>query len=119
MAVEEAVRPMTEIAAADYSDGSAQNRFVTLGTGGFTVSSANARPIGVCTDKPASGKAGRIVSAGSVPVVVGSGGVLKGSRVEVGALGTAVIMSSGPQVGIARAAHAAGELATIELQRSA
>lgn len=118
-AFEEAVTAISEPAANDYSDGSAQNRFVTAGSTGFAVSSANARPIGVCTDKPESGKVGRIVTAGSVPVIVGSGGVTQGGYVEVGALGTAVAVSSGPRVGIARTTAAAGEIVAVQLNRSA
>ena len=114
---EENTTPISEIVNFDASSDAAipgANRFVTLGDGGVTLSSANAVSYGVLTGNFEQGEAGRVVIAGIVPVVVGTGGVTKGSAVHAGANGVAV--NGGTKaLGIAVLAGAAGDVVPVKL----
>ncbi|QIG73364.1 hypothetical protein EVC29_058 [Rhizobium phage RHph_Y52] len=114
---EENVDPISEIVGFDASSDAAipgANRFVTLGSGGVTLTGANAAPYGVLTGNFEQGEAGRIARGGIVPVVVGAGGVTKGSAVHVGANGVAV--NGGTKaVGIAVLAGNVGDVVPVRL----
>lgn len=115
---EESVKALSEIVNFDASSDATipgANRFVILGSGGVTLAGANAAAYGVLTGNFEQGEAGRIVNSGIVPVVVGTGGVTKGSAVHAGANGVAV--NGGTKaLGTAVLAGAAGDIVPVKLE---
>lgn len=120
-AYEEAVKPISLVAGADYSDGSGLYRFVKMGAvsgypeGEFNLCGAAERPSGVMTDKPQQGQPSRIAIAGVVPIILGDT-VAKGGEISSGALGVGIPQAStNPSFGVAVWGGVAGDIVPMEI----
>jgi len=105
------------VAAADYSSGSAQNRFVSITAANTaTLTGAGARADAICYNKPASGDPMEGVAFGFGKVTAGAA-VAAGAEVMSDATGRAVTATStNRSVGVAiNAGAAAGDLITVKL----
>lgn len=114
MAREEAVVAITLPAGGNMS--TEQYRFVVVASDGQidSVASAGGDADGVLLDKPsAAGDPARVAIAGVVPVVVGSGGVTRGDKLQSGADGEALTAASGDHV-LGKALTTAAEGALVE-----
>ncbi|AYD01182.1 DUF2190 family protein [Neorhizobium sp. NCHU2750] len=95
MAYEERLSTITLIAAADYSDASAQYRFViSSGEGGFLRSTAGADAIGVCQDDPNLNQASCIAIGGISKLIAGDV-ITAGDPISSDDEGRAVTAASG------------------------
>jgi hypothetical protein len=104
-------------AAADYSDGAKQFRFMKSSGNDaeFVVCSVSGEPaIGVLQDKPKSGKPGEIMVTGVSKVIVGAADLAAGAYVQSDANGAAIAYAANKAVaGVVLIGAAAGKLATI------
>lgn len=117
MARQENIRSITLEAGGDLSAG--QFRFVEVASDGQVdiVASAGGDAIGVLQNNPAAaGRAATVAYEGVVKVVVGTGGLTAGQKVQSDAAGAAILAASGDHVlGKVLVGGAAGALAEILL----
>lgn len=118
---EENAKAVSEISGADFSSDAAipgANRLVVLGADGVTLAGANALAYGVMTTNQPLGQPGRVVTDGIVPVVVGAGGVVKGTPAGAGADGVLVTAAT-TKLGVPVLSGAAGDVVPFKLALTA
>ena len=122
MAFQEALKTITLVAGADYSDQSAHYRFIKCAPGARQFVRCNASgeaADGVCQDHPGNGHASCIGVSGISKVEAGAA-VPPGSQIATDAQGRAIVASSGAFVlgTSVNGSNASGEIISVALDNN-